>query len=50
MTPADAVAELRRNAGTQFDAGAVEALVRVLDEQSRTAESAASYAAEAAVA
>jgi two-component system, cell cycle response regulator len=55
MTPANAVAELRRNAGTQFDAGAVEALVRVLDEQSRTAlESVTSrsvqHAADAALA
>jgi two-component system cell cycle response regulator len=34
-TPADALAELRRNAGTQFDPVAVEALARVLDEQAR---------------
>jgi two-component system, cell cycle response regulator len=41
MTPASALAELRRNAGTQFDSVAVEALVRVLDEQSRTTPGAA---------
>jgi two-component system cell cycle response regulator len=41
MTPANALAELRRNAGTQFDSVAVEALVRVLDEQSRTTPGAA---------
>ena len=41
MTHADALAELRRNAGTQFDSAAVEALVRVLDELSRTAPGAA---------
>jgi putative nucleotidyltransferase with HDIG domain len=55
MTPADALAELRRNAGTQFDAGAVDALVRVLDEQSRTASESATlhsgqHAADAALA
>ena len=41
MTPAHALAELRRNAGTQFDPLAVEALARVLDEQSRRARQAA---------
>ena len=37
MPPANALAELRRNAGTQFDPLAVEALVRVLEERSRAA-------------
>jgi HD-GYP domain-containing protein (c-di-GMP phosphodiesterase class II) len=55
MTRANALAELRRNAGTQFDAVAVEALVRVLDEQSRTPSGAATshsvqHAAHAALA
>jgi putative nucleotidyltransferase with HDIG domain len=40
-TPADALAELRRNAGTQFDPVAVDALVRVLEAQSRTEQEAA---------
>jgi HD-GYP domain-containing protein (c-di-GMP phosphodiesterase class II) len=34
MTPAHALSELRRNAGTQFDPVAVEALARVIEEQS----------------
>jgi two-component system cell cycle response regulator len=55
MSPANALAELRRNAGTQFDPAAVEALVRVLDEQSQTAPGAetshsAQHAADAALA
>ena len=37
MPAADALAELRRNAGTQFDPVAVDALARVLEEQSGTA-------------
>jgi HD-GYP domain-containing protein (c-di-GMP phosphodiesterase class II) len=36
-TAAKALAELRRNAGTQFDPVAVEALARVVDQQSGTA-------------
>jgi putative nucleotidyltransferase with HDIG domain len=55
MTPANALAELGRHAGTQFDAAAVQALVRVLDEQARAAREAAEArsaerAADAAVA
>jgi two-component system cell cycle response regulator len=37
MTPANALAELRRHAGTQFDPVAVEGLARVVEEQTRTA-------------
>jgi two-component system, cell cycle response regulator len=40
-TPADALAELRRNAGTQFEPKAVEALVRVLERPSHAAPDAA---------
>ena len=55
MTPADALAELRRNAGTQFDPVAVETLARVLDEQSRATPGASTshslqHAADAAAA
>jgi len=38
--PQDAVAELRREAGRQFDAEVVEALVRVLDREGRLREAA----------
>ena len=38
--PEDAVAELRREAGCQFDAEVVEALVRVLDREGRLQEAA----------
>jgi HD-GYP domain-containing protein (c-di-GMP phosphodiesterase class II) len=31
MSPDEALAELRRNAGTQFDPAVVNALLRVLD-------------------
>ena len=47
-THAEAVAELRRNAGTQFDSGAVEALVRVLDAQARAVPGARAVDAAAA--
>ena len=36
-TPANALSELRRNAGTQFDPVAVDALARVVEEQSAAA-------------
>ena len=36
MSERDALAELRRNAGTQFDPACVRALLRVLDSRGRT--------------